>query len=85
MTAQITDPEPIEQAIASIESWLNSLEESNVLRQYTLSPRSLALVLLQKDSTLWETLAQDHKQQRRNKNITDSYAKSTPISRFDDR
>lgn len=64
MTAQIIYPEPIEQAIALIESWLNSLGESNVLKQYSLSTRSLALLLLQKDSTLWETLAQDHKQQQ---------------------
>ncbi|MEL7011043.1 MAG: hypothetical protein AAGM29_20965 [Cyanobacteria bacterium J06588_4] len=56
MTAQIIYPEPIEQAIALIESWLNSLGESNVLKQYSLSTRSLALLLLQKDSSIRDIL-----------------------------
>ncbi|MEM7759772.1 MAG: ferrous iron transporter B [Cyanobacteria bacterium P01_A01_bin.40] len=64
MSMQITYPEPIEQAIASIESWLRNLGTNNILGQYTLSPRSLALLLLQKDPTVWETLEQDHKQQQ---------------------
>ncbi|MGK7936074.1 MAG: nucleoside recognition domain-containing protein [Xenococcaceae cyanobacterium] len=64
MTNPIIYPEPIEQAIASLESWLKSIGERNILRQYSLSPRSLALLLLQKDPTIWQTLKQDDKQQQ---------------------
>ena len=64
MSSQIIYPEPIEQAIASIESWLMSLGQSNILKQYSLSPRSLALLLLQKDPAIWSTLAQDHRQEQ---------------------
>ena len=64
MSSQIIYPEPIEQAIASIESWLINLGQSNVLKQYSLSPRSLALLLLQKDPAIWKILAQDHRQER---------------------
>ncbi|MEM7590671.1 MAG: hypothetical protein AAF383_03975 [Cyanobacteria bacterium P01_A01_bin.83] len=46
MSSQIIYPDPIEQAIASIESWLDSLGQSNVLKHYSPSPRSLALLLL---------------------------------------
>ena len=64
MTRQIIYPEPIEQAISAIESWLESLGKSNVLGQYSLSRRSLALLLLQKDPTLWQTLEQAPQQQQ---------------------
>ena len=64
MTVQIIYPEPIEQAIASIESWLYNLGESNIFSNYSLSPRSLALLLLQKDPNLWETLKKEPKQQQ---------------------
>ena len=64
MTNPIIYPEPIEQAIASIETWLQSIGEGNILRQYSLSPRSLALLLLQKDPIIWQTLQQDDKQQQ---------------------
>ncbi len=64
MTRQIIYPEPIEQAISAIESWLESLGKSNVLGQYSLSRRSLALLLLQKDPTLWQTLEQAPQKQQ---------------------
>jgi ferrous iron transport protein B len=64
MTTQIIYPEPIEQAIASIETRLNNLGESNLFRNYSLSPRSLALLLLQKDFTLWQTLKKNPQQQQ---------------------
>jgi ferrous iron transport protein B len=64
MTARIIYPEPIERAIASLEAWLHGLGESNLLRQYSRSPRSLALLLLQKDPTLWQTLAKNPQQQQ---------------------
>ncbi len=67
MSSQITYPQPIEQAIAELESWLENLAalgQSSVLGQYTLSPRSLALLLLQKDPDLWSILKQDRKQQQ---------------------
>ncbi|MDJ0634475.1 MAG: ferrous iron transporter B [Xenococcaceae cyanobacterium MO_188.B29] len=64
MTNPIIYPEPIEQAIASLENWLQSIGEQNILRHYSLSPRSLALLLLQKDPTIWQTLKQDDKQQQ---------------------
>ncbi|MEO0836501.1 MAG: ferrous iron transporter B [Cyanobacteria bacterium J06642_3] len=64
MNSQIIYPDPIEKAIASIESWLDSLGQNNVLQHYSLSPRSLALLLLQKDPAIWSTLAQDHRQQQ---------------------
>lgn len=50
-----------------IESWLQNLttlEQDNVLAQYNLSPRSLALLLLQKDPDIWSTLKQNSKQQQ---------------------
>jgi ferrous iron transport protein B len=64
MTAQIIYPEPIEQAIASIEQWLQGLGENNLFRQYSRSSRSLALLLLQKDPTLWQSLAKNPQQQQ---------------------
>ncbi len=64
MTSHIVYPEPIEKAIAYIETWLSSLGESNVFQHYSLSPRSLALLLLQKDPSLWESLKQAPKQQQ---------------------
>jgi ferrous iron transport protein B len=64
MTTQPTYPEPIERAIASIESWLHGLGENNLLSQYSRSPRSLALLLLQKDPALWQTLANNPRQQQ---------------------
>lgn len=64
MNSPIIYPEPIEQAIESIESWLDSLGQKNVLKSYSLSPRSLALLLLQKDPAIWRTLAQDFHQQQ---------------------
>lgn len=64
MTTQLTYPEPIERAIASLEAWLQGLGENNLLSQYSRSPRSLALLLLQKDPTLWQTLANNPQQQQ---------------------
>ena len=65
MSTHITYPEPIERAIASLESWLNNLGESSVFRDYALSHRSLALLLLQKDPNLWQTLHQSPEQQQK--------------------
>lgn len=64
MTTQIIYPEPIENAIASIESWLQNWGKSSVLSNYSVSKRSLALLLLQKDPNLWQALAKAPQQQQ---------------------
>ncbi|WP_013323326.1 ferrous iron transporter B [Gloeothece verrucosa] len=50
MSHQIAYPEPIEAAITSVESLL-SFEPS-----YSLSRRSIALIILQQDASVWESL-----------------------------
>ncbi|MBD2337904.1 ferrous iron transporter B [Calothrix sp. FACHB-156] len=64
MIGQVSYPEPIEAAIAQLESWWQSLGERYLFSNYSLSPRSLALLLLQKDPALWQTLEQDPEQCR---------------------
>ncbi|WP_244329195.1 hypothetical protein [Tolypothrix sp. PCC 7910] len=72
MIGQVSYPEPIEAAIAQLESWWQSLgvgeaspkETHYLFSNYSLSPRSLALLLLQKDPALWQTLEQDQEQCR---------------------
>ncbi|HIK34050.1 MAG TPA: ferrous iron transporter B [Oscillatoriales cyanobacterium M59_W2019_021] len=57
-------PEPIEAAIARLEAWLRDLGDRHPFPGYTLSPRSLVLLLLQKDPALWEQLQRDEEQCR---------------------
>ncbi|AUT01076.1 ferrous iron transporter B [Nostoc sp. CENA543] len=64
MTSQVIYPEPIEAAIAQLESWWQTLGERYLFANYSLSPRSLALLLLQKDPGLWQTLQRDQEQCR---------------------
>lgn len=58
MLQQITYPEPVEGAIAQIENLLGGDGSSEAIWQppYSLSFRSLALLLLQRDSSVWEDL-----------------------------
>lgn len=53
MLSQVAYPEPIEVAIAKLESLLSRLPIS---QDYPLSRRSIALLLLQKDPALWQQL-----------------------------
>ncbi|MDJ0689053.1 MAG: ferrous iron transporter B [Xenococcaceae cyanobacterium MO_188.B32] len=64
MTSQVLYQEPIEEAIASLETWIDNHRQSNLFREYTFSSRSLALLLLQKDPSLWSALKQDEEQCR---------------------
>lgn len=57
-------PEPIEAAIARLEAWLRDLGDRHPFPSYTLSPRSLALLLLQKDPALWAQLQRDEERCR---------------------
>ncbi len=59
MLSPVIYPEPIEAAIAQLESWLHDLGEHHPFGDYTLSHRSLALLLLQKDPVFWQRLQQD--------------------------
>ena len=59
MTSQVIYEKPIEEAIASLEEWLDNWGKSNLFRDYALSSRSLAILLLQKDPVLWDSLQQD--------------------------
>lgn len=56
MLSQVAYPEPIEEAIAKIESLIS--EEIFLSNRPTISKRSIALLLLQKDPDLWEKLQQ---------------------------
>ncbi|MFP4414564.1 hypothetical protein [Coleofasciculus sp.] len=53
MLSQLAYPEPIEVAIAKLESLLSRLSLS---QDYPLSRRSIALLLLPKDPALWQQL-----------------------------
>jgi ferrous iron transport protein B len=64
MTSQVVYPEPIEAAIAQLESWWQTLGDRYLFGNYSLSPRSLALLLLQKDPGLWEAMQRDQEQCR---------------------
>nr|MDJ0650928.1 ferrous iron transporter B [Xenococcaceae cyanobacterium MO_188.B19] len=64
MTGKVVYQEPIEEAIASLETWLNNWGKSNLFNEYALSSRSLALLLLQKDPLLWSALEKDNEQCR---------------------
>lgn len=52
-------PQPIENAISKIESLFSEDSLPNWVDNYTISRRSLALLLLQKDPNLWKLLQQD--------------------------
>lgn len=54
MSPPIIYPLPIERAIAQIESLLSSQSEMAMPQLYPVSKRGLALLLLQRDSRLWE-------------------------------
>ncbi|NEQ97521.1 MAG: ferrous iron transporter B [Cyanothece sp. SIO2G6] len=54
MSQPITYPQPIETAIAQIEALLNHQHELALAQLYPLSPRSLALLLLQRDQDMWD-------------------------------
>ncbi len=56
MSMLLSYPQPIELAIAQIESVLVKEEEQAPLPDASLSLRSLALLLLQNDSALWQRL-----------------------------
>jgi ferrous iron transport protein B len=58
MLSQIAYPEPVERAIAQIEARLFGDGGSGVILQqhYPLSSRSLALLILQRDPSVWEEL-----------------------------
>lgn len=64
MTNPVIYPEPIEAAIAQLESWWQTLGDRYLFANYSLSPRSLALLLLQKDPGLWQTMQRDQEQCR---------------------
>lgn len=64
MISQVIYPEPIEEAIAGLESWWQTLDNRYLFANYSLSPRSLALLLLQKDPGLWQILQRDQDQCR---------------------
>jgi ferrous iron transport protein B len=64
MISQVIYPEPIEAAIAQLESWWQTLGDRYLFNNYSLSPRSLALLLLQKDPGLWQTMERDQEQCR---------------------
>jgi ferrous iron transport protein B len=59
VVSRVIYPESIERAITSIEVCLQKLDEHHPFRDYRLSPRSLALLLLQKDPILWQILERD--------------------------
>lgn len=56
MSRLLSYPQPIELAIAQIESLLTQEQERSPLPDASLSLRSLALLLLQNDSALWQGL-----------------------------
>ncbi|MBW4496156.1 MAG: ferrous iron transporter B [Oscillatoria princeps RMCB-10] len=62
MSSQIAYPAPIEEALAKIEAVLSGDYELSLSKNYTLSKRSVALLLLQKDQAFWEE-AQQHEPQ----------------------
>jgi ferrous iron transport protein B len=64
MLSQVVYPETIEAAIAKIESLLSQDYELSLSKNYSISKRSIALLLLQKDSTFWEQVQQSEPQSR---------------------
>lgn len=62
MISNISYPQPVEDAIGQLESWWGTLGDRYLFSNYSLSLRSLALLLLQKDPSLWEILQQDEEQ-----------------------
>ncbi|HAX85151.1 MAG TPA: ferrous iron transporter B [Cyanobacteria bacterium UBA11370] len=60
MLTQIAYPEPIEKALAKIESLLASNAELILSQNYSISSRSLALLLLQKDPHFWQKIQQQN-------------------------
>ncbi len=65
MLTQLTYPQPIEAAIKQIEALLSPEDE----QKFHLSKRSLALLLLQGDTNLWETLEKNTQQYQAVTNI----------------
>lgn len=61
MLSQLAYPEPIERAIAKIESLLS---QEYAFKNYPISKRSIALLLLQKDSAFWEQVQRSELQTR---------------------
>ena len=61
MLSQIIYPEPVERAIAQIERLLSGRETNGARWQqdYPISPRSLALLILQRDPSIWQKLRDD--------------------------
>ncbi|MCW6035367.1 ferrous iron transporter B [Spirulina subsalsa FACHB-351] len=59
MNSLVIYPEAIEQAIAQLEQWL---QHPHPWQNYRLTPRSLALLLLQKDPQLWDACPPDFPQ-----------------------
>ncbi|MGC9528112.1 MAG: nucleoside recognition domain-containing protein [Limnospira sp.] len=55
MLSPLAYPPAIETAIAQIESLLE--KDSRLFEAYNLSPRGLAVLILQRDRTLWEAIA----------------------------
>jgi ferrous iron transport protein B len=64
MLNQVAYPEPIEAAIASIESLLSQESELSRWRDTPISKRSIALLLLQKDPAFWEQVQHSEQQLR---------------------
>ncbi len=64
MSSQVAYPEPIERAIAKIEALLSCEYELSLSKNYPLSKRSVALLLLQKDPAFWEEIRQHERQVR---------------------
>ncbi|MFB2972637.1 nucleoside recognition domain-containing protein [Aerosakkonema sp. BLCC-F183] len=60
MLSQIAYPQPIEEAIAKIESLLSP--ELFISTRHPISQRSIALLLLQKDPDFWEKVQQKEQQ-----------------------
>lgn len=64
MSSQVAYPEPIEAAIAKIESLLSQEYQLSLSQDYAISKRSIALLLLQKDPAFWEQVQQSEPQAR---------------------
>ncbi len=60
MLNQIIYPEPLEKAIAKIEVLLSGDNQFFLSENYPISKRSLALLLLQKDTDFWEKISTNH-------------------------
>ncbi|HIK27270.1 MAG: ferrous iron transporter B [Oscillatoriaceae bacterium SKW80] len=61
MLSEIVYPEHIEIALAKIEALLADEKENSLSKNYPISKRSIALLLLQKDSEFWQKIKQDER------------------------